>query len=80
MPLEYNDRAKKALSIATKVSKRLKHSYTGTEHLLLGLLYEEEGVAAKVLEDNGARDEDIERLILDQIALAGDIPLSLRKS
>ena len=78
MPLEYNDRAKKALSIATKVSKRLKHSYTGTEHLLLGLLYEEEGVAAKVLEDNGARDEDIERLILDQIALAGDIGIEER--
>ncbi len=72
MPLDYNNRARKAVSLAAKASKRLKHSYVGTEHLLLGLLLEEEGVASKVLSDNGVKGEDIERLIEDQIALVGD--------
>ncbi len=75
MPLDYNNRAKKALALAAKASKRLRHSYVGTEHLLLGLLLEEEGVASKVLSDNGVRGEDIERLIEDQIALVGDTGL-----
>ena len=75
MPLDYNNRARKALALAAKASKRLRHSYVGTEHLLLGLLLEEEGVASKVLTDNGVRGEDIERLIEDQIALVDDTAL-----
>ncbi|HAG69013.1 MAG TPA: ATP-dependent Clp protease ATP-binding subunit ClpC [Lachnospiraceae bacterium] len=78
MPLDYNDMAKKTLSLAARASKRLKHRYIGTEHLLLGLLYEEDSVASKILHDNGAREEDIERLILDQIALSGDTAVAER--
>jgi ATP-dependent Clp protease ATP-binding subunit ClpA len=42
-------RAKKVIEYAVEEAKRLKHNYIGTEHLLLGLLREEEGVAAQVL-------------------------------
>ncbi len=69
MPLNFTDKAKRAVALATKESRRLKHSYVGTEHLLLGLLKEEDNVAKRVLTENGAKEEDIERLISDQIAL-----------
>ncbi|MDB9741712.1 ATP-dependent Clp protease ATP-binding subunit [Akkermansiaceae bacterium] len=46
----YTPRVKKVLALADKEAQHLKHSYVGTEHLLLGLLREGEGVAAKVLQ------------------------------
>jgi ATP-dependent Clp protease ATP-binding subunit ClpC len=45
----YTPRVKKALALATQEAKALHHTYVGTEHLLLGLLAEGEGVAARVL-------------------------------
>ncbi len=45
----YTPRVKKVLALATKEAKALNHSYVGTEHILLGLLREGEGVAARVL-------------------------------
>ncbi len=47
--IPYTPRVKKVLSLADKEAKQLNHSYVGTEHLLLGLLREGEGVAARVL-------------------------------
>ncbi len=47
--IPYTPRVKKVLSLANKEAKQLNHSYVGTEHLLLGLLHEGEGVAARVL-------------------------------
>ncbi len=47
--IPYTPRVKKVLSLADKEAKQLNHSYVGTEHLLLGLLHEGEGVAARVL-------------------------------
>ncbi len=49
MSLPYTDSAKKALEIAKNESRKLKHYYIGSEHLLLGLLKEPEGVAGTVL-------------------------------
>lgn len=46
-------RAKKAIELAVQEARRLKHHYIGTEHLLLGLIHEEEGTAAKVLTLSG---------------------------
>jgi len=46
-------RAKKAIELALDEARRLSHNYIGTEHLLLGLLREGEGVAAGVLESLG---------------------------
>ncbi len=48
--IPYTPRVKKVLSLADKEAKQLNHSYVGTEHLLLGLLREGEGVAARVLQ------------------------------
>ncbi|MEY2877695.1 MAG: hypothetical protein RLZZ15_75, partial [Verrucomicrobiota bacterium] len=54
----YTPRVKKVLALAGKEAKALNHSYVGTEHMLLGLLREGEGVAARVLK---SLDIDIER-------------------
>ena len=49
----FTKRARQSLNMAQEEAKRMNHSYIGTEHLLLGLLREEEGVAARVLIDLG---------------------------
>jgi ATP-dependent Clp protease ATP-binding subunit ClpC len=60
----FTPRAKKVLELALDEARRLGHNYIGTEHLLLGLIREGEGVAARVLEAMGA---DLER-VRSQIA------------
>lgn len=56
--IPYTPRVKKVLALASKEAKALNHTYVGTEHLLLGLLREGEGVAARVLK---SLDLDLER-------------------
>src|ERR1700732_3502947 len=56
--IPYTPRVKKVLALAGKEAKALNHSYVGTEHILLGLLREGEGVAARVLK---SLELDIER-------------------
>ncbi|HLQ60746.1 MAG TPA: Clp protease N-terminal domain-containing protein [Candidatus Acidoferrales bacterium] len=74
----FTERAKKVLSLAQQEAERANHSYIGTEHLLLGLLQETEGVAAKVLTRLGIGIDKVrqtiesvlgrnERLIIQQI-------------
>jgi len=62
-------RVKKVIEISFEEARRMGHNYVGTEHLLLGLLIEGEGIAAHVLEDLGANLEkvraEIERLLHD---------------
>jgi len=63
----YTTRAKKVLEFSVAEARSLKHSYVGTEHLLLGLLREEKGVAARILDEVGvtidvARNETIRLL------------------
>jgi ATP-dependent Clp protease ATP-binding subunit ClpC len=65
--LPYTSRAKKVLELAMSEARELSHSYVGTEHLLLGLLREEKGIAAQVLADagvslDGARAETLRLL------------------
>ncbi len=55
--LPYTSRAKKVLELAMVEARELNHSYVGTEHLLLGLLREEKGIAAQVLADAGVNLE-----------------------
>ncbi len=50
---KYTDRAKRVLMLAQEEARRFNHNYIGTEHLLLGLVREGEGIAAKVLYDMG---------------------------
>jgi ATP-dependent Clp protease ATP-binding subunit ClpC len=51
---KFSERARRVLTLAQEEAKRLNHNYIGTEHVLLGLLREEEGVAAKILVNMGA--------------------------
>lgn len=65
--LPYTSRAKKVLELSMAEARELNHSYVGTEHLLLGLLREERGIAAQVLNHLGvtlpaAREETVRLL------------------
>src|SRR3546814_11294579 len=50
---KFTDRARKVLTLAQEEAQRFNHNYIGTEHLLLGLVREGDGVAAKVLSNLG---------------------------
>ncbi len=70
--LPYTSRAKKVLEYAMAEARELNHSYVGTEHLLLGLLREEKGLAAKVLGELGI---GIEEARAETLKLLGtDVP------
>jgi hypothetical protein len=66
-PPQPTKRVKKVIEIAFEETKRLKSGYVGTEHLLLGILIEGEGVAAHALRDSGVTEEtvrdELERLV-----------------
>jgi len=49
----FTDRARKVVVLAQEEARHLNHDYIGTEHLLLGLIHEGEGIAARALEDLG---------------------------
>src|SRR3972149_4157406 len=51
---KFTERARRVLALAQEEARRVNHNYIGTEHILLGLLREEEGLAAKVLINLGA--------------------------
>jgi ATP-dependent Clp protease ATP-binding subunit ClpC len=53
MDLPYTSRAKKVLELSMQEARYLRHSYVGTEHLVLGLLREERGIAAQILTSMG---------------------------
>ncbi|MTI60609.1 MAG: ATP-dependent Clp protease ATP-binding subunit [Firmicutes bacterium] len=55
----FTERARKVLSLAEKEAVALKHNYVGTEHMLLGLVKEGQGVAAKALADAGVTQEKV---------------------
>jgi len=72
--LPYTSRAKKVLELAMAEARELNHSYVGTEHLLLGLLREEKGIAAQVLNDAGVT---LEQSRAETLRLLGsDLPQS----
>ena len=68
----FTKNAQAALTLAEKTAARLHTGYVGTEHILVGLLKEESGVAAKILEDNGADADKILEMIRDLIAPDGE--------
>ena len=67
----FSERAKKVLSLAQEEAQRLQHPYIGTEHLLLGLLREGEGVAARVLSNLGVELSTV-RSTVELMAGRGD--------
>ena len=66
--MNYTKQAKMALEYAVRVSKRLKHNYVGTEHLLIGLLQQSSSIAAHVLVEEKLEKEDVINLISELIA------------
>jgi ATP-dependent Clp protease ATP-binding subunit ClpC len=63
--LPHTPRAKKVIEYSVEEARRLNHNYVGTEHLLLGLLREQEGVAAQVLMNLGLKLEDVREEVLN---------------
>jgi hypothetical protein len=79
----FTDRARRAVALAQEEARMLSHSYIGTEHILLGLIHEGDGVAAKALESLGisldAVRQQVEEIIgQGQQAPSGHIPLTPR--
>ena len=64
----FTEAAREAISLAVDAAQELGHSYVGTEHLLIGLIEEGRGVAAKVLEENGVNAEKVIQLVSQLIA------------
>ena len=70
----FTDKARTALLLAEKTASRMSTGYVGTEHILVGLLKENTGVASKVLKENGAEEskvvEMIQELIVPDVTVA----------
>ena len=64
------------MDLAAKTSKVMHHNYIGTEHILVGLLREQTGVAAKVLLDAGVEEEKLTELIEDLIAPSASVAVA----
>ena len=79
----FTDRARRAVHLAQEEARLLRHDYIGTEHLLLGLLYEGEGVAAKALESLGISLQEVRGQVEGiighgQSLVAGQVPFTPR--
>ena len=72
--IPYTPRVKKVLALASKEAKALNHSYVGTEHILLGLIHEGEGVAAKALESLGISLDAVRGQVEEIIGQGGSAP------
>lgn len=79
----FTDRARRVVVLAQDEARGLKHNYIGTEHLLLGLISEGEGVAAKALAMMDINDEDVRASVIEIIGegektVEGHIPFTPR--
>ncbi len=79
MQSRFTNNAQAALAYATRCAKSLKQGYIGTEHILVGLIKEQNGVAAKVLSDNGVELSKVMELIRDLIAFESGIVVKERE-
>ncbi|OKL52606.1 ATP-dependent Clp protease ATP-binding subunit [Buchananella hordeovulneris] len=70
----YTDRARRVVVLSQDEARRLEHNYIGTEHLLLGLIAEGEGVAAKALEQMDITLEAVRAEVVEQIGSDGPAP------
>jgi ATP-dependent Clp protease ATP-binding subunit ClpC len=80
----FTERAKQVVVLAQEEARALKHNYIGTEHILLGLLREEEGLAARVLESLDITVEEVRAQVAriigpgDEPIVSGQIPFTPR--
>jgi ATP-dependent Clp protease ATP-binding subunit ClpA len=70
----FTDRARRVVVLAQEEARLLSHSYIGTEHILLGLIHEGEGVAAKALESLGISLEAVRNQVEEIIGQGGTSP------
>ena len=70
----FTDRARRVIVLAQEEARNLKHNYLGTEHILLGLIREGEGVAAKALEALNITLEDVREQVIDIIGEGQEPP------
>ncbi|MEO0484241.1 MAG: Clp protease N-terminal domain-containing protein, partial [Planctomycetota bacterium] len=70
--LPQTPRAKKVIEYAIEEARNLNHNYVGTEHLLLGLLREHDGVAAQVLMNLGLKLEEVREEVLNLLGASGE--------
>ncbi|WP_194920497.1 Clp protease N-terminal domain-containing protein [Catenulispora rubra] len=68
--IPFSPRAKKVLELSLREALALKHGYIGTEHILLGLIREGQGLAARILTDEGVRLEHLRELVLVELQRA----------
>ena len=73
MQEQFTAKAKKALALASKSAGKLHQNYIGTEHILVGLIQENTGVAAQVLQENGVDAKSVIETIKDLIAPGTDL-------
>lgn len=71
----FTEKAQKVLIFSQEEAVRLRHNYIGTEHILLGLLREGEGLAAQILNSRGANLEDIRKRVVSAVGM-GNVPVS----
>lgn len=76
---KFTKRARRVLTFAQEEAQRLNHNYIGTEHILLGLIREEEGLAAKVLREMGL-DQTRVRQVIEEIVGRGQAASGARLS
>jgi len=79
MQSQFTDKAQNALSHAAHLARSLKQGYIGTEHILLGLIKEGTGVAARVLTDNGVQEEQVLNMLKELIAFENGVQLKERE-
>ena len=70
----FTDRARRVIVLAQEEARLLNHNYIGTEHILLGLISEGEGVAAKALESMGIQLDDVRREVEEIIGHGNQPP------
>src|ERR1700744_1164612 len=70
----FTDRARRVVVLAQEEARMLNHNYIGTEHILLGLIHEGEGVAAKALESLGISLEAVRQQVEEIIGQGGSAP------
>ena len=80
----FTDRARRVVVLAQEEARMLNHDYIGTEHLLLGLIHEGKGVAAKALDGMGITEEAVRQQVEEivgrgqQASRSGHIPFTAR--
>lgn len=71
---KFGARARRAIALAQEQARKLQHQYIGTEHLLLGLLEERDGIAAQVLASNGVTTVAVRAFVEETVGVGAESP------